>query len=133
MFKQSIIVAAALGVSSLLAGVAMAAEPVKDQTQARQTLREPVYGSQLMTAEERRDYRQKMQSMKTQEEREAFRADHHKLMQDRATEKGMALPDMPTAKGMGRPDMPAAADRGMGGQQENGGKGNGMGQGMRGR
>lgn len=122
MFKQSIIVAAVLGVSSLLAGVAMAAEPVKDQTQARQTLREPVYGSQLMTAEERRDYRQKMQSMKTQEEREAFRADHHKLMQDRATEKGMALPD-----------MPAAADRGMGGQQENGGKGNGMGQGMRGR
>jgi hypothetical protein len=64
---------------------------------------DPVYGYQLMTQQERMDYREQMRSMKTEEERAAFRLEHHRLMQERAKEKGVTLPDepMPAGKGMG--------------------------------
>jgi len=64
--------------------------------------REVVYGSQLMTPAERAEYRSKMLSLETQEERDAFRAEHHKLIQTRANERGMTLRDMPPGRGMGR-------------------------------
>ena len=69
---------------------------------------EMVYGWQLMTPEERTEYRAKMQSLKTEQEREAYRREHHALMQERAKEKGVALPDepQPRGKGMGRGSGP---------------------------
>ncbi len=54
-----------------------------------------VYGWQLMTPEERSAHRQKMRTLKTPQEREAFRKQHHEEMQKRAKERGMTLPDMP--------------------------------------
>ncbi len=71
----------------------------------------PVYGSQLMTPQERLEYRNQMRSMKTQEERNAFRLDHHRKMQERAKEKGVSLPDDPPAGGAG---MGPRRDSGMG-------------------
>jgi hypothetical protein len=61
----------------------------------------PVYGSQLMTPQERLEYRNRMRSMKTQEERNAFRLEHHRKMQERAKERGVSLPDDPPANGAG--------------------------------
>ncbi len=55
----------------------------------------PIYGSQLMTAQERDEYRAKMRSAKTQAERDRIRAEHHAAMQERAKEKGVTLPDQP--------------------------------------
>lgn len=78
-----------------------------------------VYGYQLMTAQERVEYREKMRSMKTVKEREAFRLEHHKLMQKRAREKGVTLPDEPVRGGMGA----------KGGMNPGNGNGNGMGSG----
>lgn len=61
----------------------------------------PIYGSQLMTQQERIEYRTQMRAMKTQEERNAFRLEHHRKMQERAKEKGLTLPDTPPAAGAG--------------------------------
>lgn len=60
--------------------------------------REPVYGSQLMTPQERTEYRSRMNSLKTREERDAFRAEHRQKMQERAREKGKTLPDTSPAQ-----------------------------------
>jgi hypothetical protein len=61
-----------------------------------------VYGWQLMTQQERNEYRTKMRSLKTAEERERFRLEHHKLMQERAKERGVTLPEVPGPRnGMG--------------------------------
>lgn len=58
-----------------------------------------IYGSQLMTPAERNAYRARMRSLKTVQERQAFRMQHHQEMQQRAQERGMTLPDMPMAPG----------------------------------
>ncbi len=61
--------------------------------------RDTVYGSQLMTPAERNAYREQMRSLKTNQERETFRMQHHAQMQQRATERGVRLPDMPPQAG----------------------------------
>ena len=73
------------------------------RTQDRTTLndRSQIYGSQLMTPAERRAYRDQMRSLKTAQEREALRKQHHEQMQKRAAERGMRLPDMPPGQGAG--------------------------------
>ncbi len=68
----------------------------KDQIQDRQ-----IYGSQLMTQQERNEYRTRMRAAKTAEEREQIRKEHHEQMKTRAKEKGVTLPDEPPARGMG--------------------------------
>jgi hypothetical protein len=70
----------------------------KAQAQTRQTIRDrDIYGYQMMTREERNEYRQKMRAAKTQEERERIRAEHHERMKERAQAKGITLPDEPRA------------------------------------
>ena len=60
---------------------------------------EQVYGWQLMTEQERAEHRQKMQSMKTAEERERYRLEHHKKMEKRAKQQGVTLPAEPQSRG----------------------------------
>ncbi len=70
-----------------------------------QTEAQPIYGRQLMTDEERQAHRQKMRSLQTAEERQQYRQQHHKLMQERAQQRGVTLPEQPRAKsamGQGR-------------------------------
>lgn len=91
------------------------------RTQDRTTLkdRSQIYGSQLMTPAERRAYRDQMRSMKTAEEREALRKQHHEEMQKRAAERGMRLPDMPPRQGAGMgPGMGPGAGMRQGTQQQ---------------
>jgi hypothetical protein len=75
---------------------------------------EQVYGSQLMTSQERAAYQTKMRAAKTSEEREQIRAQHHKEMQVRAKQQGVTLPDEPPAKGMGGGMGPGGGMDGMG-------------------
>lgn len=64
---------------------------------------EQVYGSQLMTQQERLGYRNRMRQAQTQDERERVRAEHHQQMRERARERGVTLPDEPPAgRGMGQ-------------------------------
>ncbi|AND68842.1 hypothetical protein ATSB10_13880 [Dyella thiooxydans] len=91
-----------------------------------------IYGSQLMTPAERNAYRQKMRSLKTAQERQAFRSQHHEEMQKRAQERGMQLPDMPPmggARGGMGPGMGPGMNKGMG-RGMNQGMNQGMGPGM---
>ena len=62
---------------------------------------EPVYGSQMMTNQERIEHRTKMNTAKTAQEREQVRLEHHEQMQLRAKERGITLPDTPPAQGAG--------------------------------
>lgn len=94
MFKKTLLISAMA--SSLLFAIpaAFAADPPAQDQQE-------VYGSQLMTPQERTEYQAKMRAAKTNEEREQIRAQHHEEMQVRAKQQGMTLPDEPPARGMG--------------------------------
>ena len=96
MFEKPLLISAMA--SSLLFAIpaAFAADPPA-QNQAQ----EQIYGSQLMTPQERTEYQAKMRAAKTNEEREQIRAQHHEEMQERAKQRGMTLPDEPPARGMG--------------------------------
>jgi hypothetical protein len=74
-----------------------AQEQVKVQDQAK----EQVYGSQMMTSQERVEQRKKMRAAKTTEDRERIRTEHHEAMKIRAQERGVKLPDAPPEGGMG--------------------------------
>jgi len=80
-----------------------AADQARDQDRTQVRDQDRIYGSELMTRQERAEYRNRMRTLKTQktqQEREAFRLEHHKQMQERAQAQGKTLPDMPPA-GMG--------------------------------
>lgn len=61
-----------------------------------------VYGWQLMSQQERIEYRAKMRSLKTAQERETFRIQHHERMKERAKAQGVTLPEEPMPQGRNR-------------------------------
>ena len=95
--------AAATLVATIGSTGAVAQDKVQDQTRYRTqlTVRDPIYGSQVMTQAERKTHRATLRKMKTEQEREAYRLEHHKLMQERAAAKGITLPAVPPAGGAG--------------------------------
>lgn len=105
------VVASAIAVLLLLpAGTLFAADKDQDRDKDKTQLMDRdqdkvsaqdkmIYGWQLMSVEERRQHRAKMQSFATAQEREAYRKQHHEEMQARARERGVTLPDMPMRSG----------------------------------
>ena len=57
--------------------------------------RELIYGSELMTHEEREQYRARMRGAQTAEDEARVRDDHFGAMQKRARQRGAKLPDPP--------------------------------------
>ena len=96
-------IAPIVALSFLIAGAvpAHAADPApaQDRTRATEQVRDQdrIYGYELMSPQERIEYRNHMRSLKTAQERQAFRAEHHRQMQERARAQGKTLPDMPPA------------------------------------
>lgn len=115
---------AAAGIVLLCAGSAFPADqpPAKEKVQTHK--QEQIYGSQLMTKQERADYRAKMRAAKTAAEREQIRKAHHALMTARAKEQGVTLPDEPPARGggMGPGGMGGGMGPGGGGMGSGGGR-----------
>ena len=105
------------------ASVAADQAQAQQKTQGKAQESELIYGSQLMTREERTEYRAKMRSLKTKEEREALRMEHHQQMQERAKARGKTLPDMPPAQGSGMMMKPCSGPGPCGGgmRQQGGG------------
>ncbi len=101
-----------------------AQDPTQSET-PQATRDRDIYGWQLMTPEERNEYRQRMSTAKTAQEREQIRAEHHAEMQKRAEASGVTLPDAPAARGGG---MMGPGD-GMGQGGGMGPRGGGMGPG----
>jgi len=106
----AIAVVATLSLSAMLALTTPVLAQSNDQ---------PVYGSQLMTDQERQAHRSRMRNAESPEELERIRAEHHGQMQMRAKEQGVTLPEMP------RQGMQQGQGQGM--QQ---GQGRGQGRGM---
>ena len=69
--------------------------PRGEQTQQRVQKREIIPGSELMTSQEREQYRQRMAAAKSDEERDRLRAEHYKAMDERARLRGLRLADPP--------------------------------------
>jgi hypothetical protein len=53
----------------------------------------------MMTEQERLEHRNTLRSVKTLEERERIRTEHHEQMVERARERGITLPDEPPMRG----------------------------------
>jgi hypothetical protein len=119
MYNKTLAMTAITGVLVLAGAPALAEDQVRDQTRQQ----DQIYGSQLMTEQERNQYRNQMRSAKTVQEREQIRAEHHKQMQARAKERGVTIPDEPPVRGGGM--GPGGGGMGPGG--------GGMGPGGRGR
>jgi hypothetical protein len=77
-------------------------EQVKERTQERAGKREIIPGSELMTPEEREDYRRRYAAAKSEAEREKVRADHVKAMDERARLRGLQLAQPVAPKGDGK-------------------------------
>jgi hypothetical protein len=66
-------------------------EQVQQRTQAREGKREIIPGSELMTSREREDYRRRYAAAKTDAARETVRAEHVKVVEERARLRGLQL------------------------------------------
>lgn len=115
MKRRHLIIAVALA-AFLPAQAVLAQDRDRTQDQTRDQIRDrDIYGSQLMTPQERSEYRQRMQQAQTAQERERIRAEHHERMQARAKERGAKLPDQPPAKSRRQERPGAGMGGGMGG------------------
>ena len=102
--KKKLSIFAVLFCSLLLTSpFALSASQAQEQERVEAQKQEHIYGSQMMTEQERNEYRARMQAAKTNEEREQIRMEHHELMKKRAAEQGLGIPDSPPARrgGMG--------------------------------
>jgi len=92
----------------------------QDQLQTREQLKTdepPIFGSQMMTEDERADYRARMRATTTQQEREQIRLEHHQQMLERARERGITLPDASlSGQGMGSGQSSGQGGGGKGGR-----------------
>lgn len=122
---KQLLATCALVIAVTAPGVVLADDTTadRDQTRDQQQVRgRDIYGSQLMTPQERTEFHEKMRAATTREERERIRKEHHEQMEKRAKERGVTLPDEP-------PDHPGGMGPG-GGMGEGMGPGGGMGEGM---
>lgn len=126
MVKRSLVLFALAGILSLSAGFVLAADQERTQDSVQKQEQEQIYGSQLMTQQERDEFRTKMRSAKTAKEREQVRQEHHERMRVRAKERGVNLPDEPPAHGG---HMGSGGGMGPGGGMGSGGGGMGGGRG----
>lgn len=96
------------GLSFGIAGAVFAQGQTGDRMQGQMGERmqeqmrdQQIYGSEMMTPEERQEYRDRMRNATSAEEREQVRAEHHERMAERAQERGVDLPPAPPGQGPG--------------------------------
>ena len=77
---------------SLAALFALAATPVA-AAEPQPVQREIIPGSELMTSPERERYRLRLRGAGTPQERERLRAEHVRVMEERAQQRGLQLID----------------------------------------
>lgn len=111
MLKRTFTLSVLTGALALSIGLALAADPAGTP----QPTKQQVYGSQLMSPQERAAHRAKMRAAKTAEEKAQVRAEEHARLKERADQQGLVMPDNPPTMG--------------GGMGPVGGRGGGMGPG----
>jgi hypothetical protein len=101
----------------------VAVTEAQERSQQRSQTQEQIYGKQLMTEQERAEYRDRMRGAKTAEEREQIRKEHHERMKERAKERGVTIPDEPpTGRGGGMGPGGGGMGPGGGGMGPGGGR-----------
>ncbi|MGB5233589.1 MAG: hypothetical protein WBN85_00205 [Candidatus Macondimonas sp.] len=83
--------------------------------------RDQIYGFELMTRDERKQYREQYEAAKSNDERRAFLDNHRKRMQERARAMGFGTPEQAQAmakegtlqKGTGQSSHPKSNDGGI--------------------
>lgn len=101
----------------------LAADSVNTQEKIQVQTQEQVDGRQLMTGQERTEFRSKIRAAKTSGERELIRTENHNRMKERAKEQGVTLSDEKPSKGGGiglRNDMKNMGNRMGGGNRGRG-------------
>jgi len=97
--KKTMLITTLASVLSLTVGSALAEDSVQTQDKSQAQNRTQIYGSQLMTKQERIEHRAQMRAAKSDAERKRLRKEHHERMKIRAKKQGVSLPDVPPAKG----------------------------------
>ena len=120
--RKSTLMTTLIGMAVAVAGFGFSVPPTQAEGTTQNQKQEVVYGSQLMTQQERLEYRNKMRNAKTYQEREQIRLEHHKAMQERAKAQGLTLPDMPPAMGGGMGPGGGGMGPGGGGMGPGGGR-----------
>lgn len=92
MLSTAVVAVFSLGLS--LPGVSIAQESIVQDQPAM-----PIYGSQLMTEQERLEYGERMRSAQSPEEQQRIRAEHHERMAERARDRGVDLREEPPRGG----------------------------------
>lgn len=122
--KKRLLIVSALTLSLYAGQTSAATDPTPVQENVQIQDKQQIYGSELMTEQERVEFRARMQAAKTVEEREQIRSEHHKAMQERAASRGMTLPEQRPGSGGG---MGPGGGMGQGGGMGSGGGGMGSG------
>jgi hypothetical protein len=94
---------------------------------------EPIVGYGMMNDGERNDYRKRMREARSEQERQTIRDEHRKLMETRAKERGVTLPEQrgPRGEGKGAGYGPGGMGKGYGPEGKGPGYGpGGMGKGV---
>ena len=100
--KTKQVIVAALACAFLLpSNFTLAAEQTTERERIQTEEQEHIYGSQMMTEQERHEYQARMRAAKTNQEREQIRMEHHERLSKRAKAQGLSLPETPPAKGSG--------------------------------
>ncbi|WP_036858573.1 hypothetical protein [Porticoccus hydrocarbonoclasticus] len=119
--KQQLIAPILVGLISLYTAGTLAGDMdrTQDGMQTQSQVQDRIYGSQLMTEEERNEYRKKMGSVKTEQERNQIRHEHHERMKKRAKQQGKTLPDeMPATGGHRGTGVGQGSGKGFGGNKD---------------
>ncbi len=99
MLNRLLVVSTLTTALSVLTGGALAADPLPIPEKTQVQKQEKIYGSQLMTQQERNEHRTKMRAAKTADDRELIRKAQHDAMKERAASRGVTLPDAPPVGG----------------------------------
>lgn len=97
MLRRTLTISMLTAMAVICVATAVSAE---DQSPAQ--VQEQIYGSHLMTEQERAEHRAQMRAAKTAEEKDRLRKEHHERMKIRAKERGVTIPDEPPPRGGGK-------------------------------
>lgn len=76
-------------------GILMSTPVIADEDRDQVYNKSTVYGWQMMSEQERNEYREEMRELKTEQERNEYRMEHHELMEERAKARGLDLHEIP--------------------------------------
>lgn len=111
--KKSLVISAMAAFMVLSSGLVMAEDMAVSKDKLETTKQEAVRGGQLMTREEREEFRNNMRSAQSAEERQKIQKEHHERMRARAKERHLNMSKEPPFDGM-RGNMRDGTGAGMG-------------------